>query len=43
MYGIYGVINPEFKNKGLALNFWISQFSLGKLCGWRVFYSRLSN
>jgi hypothetical protein len=42
-YGLYGVIDPQFANKGYSLRFWSTQFSLGKAFGWKCYYSRFSN
>jgi hypothetical protein len=42
-YGLYGVIDPEFANNGYSLKFWTSQFEMGKLFGWKAYYSRLAS
>lgn len=44
MYGLYGVIDPDYANKGYSLTFWWQCFALGKVIGgWKYYYSRVSN
>lgn len=42
-YGLYGVMDPEEAGKGYALMFWYHQFVMGKVGGWRYYYSRISS
>lgn len=42
-YGLYGVIDPEEAGKGLAMVFWYHQFVMGKVGGWKYYYSRISS
>ena len=43
IYGLYGVIDPEEAGKNLSLNFWWQSFALGKVGGWKYYYSRISS
>ena len=43
MYGLYGVIDPSEASKGHSLKFWWNLFALGKVGGWRYYYSRVSS
>jgi hypothetical protein len=43
VYGPYGVIDPEFANKGYSLRFWWQCMAVGKAAGWKFYYSRISN
>jgi hypothetical protein len=43
IYGLYGVIDPDEASKGHSLKFWWNLFAIGKLGGWRYYYSRISS
>lgn len=43
IYGLYGVIDPCEANKGYSLQFWWNLFAIGKVGGWRYYYSRISS
>lgn len=40
---MYAVIDPDCANKGYSLKFWWESLSIGKLCGYKYYYSRMSN
>ena len=42
-YGLYGVIDPDYAGKNYPFKFWWYQFALGKVAGWKYFYSRVSS
>ena len=43
IYGLYGVIDPSEANKGHSLQFWWNLFAMGKIGGWKYYYSRISS
>ena len=43
IYGLYGVIDPDHASKGYSLKFWWNLFAIGKLGGWKYYYSRIDN
>jgi hypothetical protein len=43
LYGLYGVIDPAESGKKHALKFWWGQSAIGKACGWKYFYSRITS
>jgi hypothetical protein len=43
IYGLFGVIDPEYANKGFSLSFWWECFARGKIAGWKFYYSRISS
>ena len=43
IYGLYGVIDPSEANKGYSLQFWWNLFAMGKIGGWKYYYSRISS
>lgn len=43
IYGLYGVIDPSEANKGHSLLFWWHLFAMGKIGGWKYYYSRISS
>ena len=43
VYGVYAVIDPEHANKGYSLRFWWECLSIGKVAGWKTYYSRISS
>ena len=43
IYGLYGVIDPSEANKGHSLQFWWYSFAMGKIGGWKYYYSRISS
>lgn len=43
VYGLYGVIDPSEANKGHSLQFWWNLFAMGKIGGWKYYYSRISS
>ena len=42
-YGPYAVIDPAEASKGYSLKFWWEALALGKLAGWKYYYSRISS
>lgn len=42
-YGPYAVIDPNEASKGYSLIFWWEALALGKLAGWKYYYSRISS
>ena len=40
---MFGVIDPDYANRGYSLSFWWQCFARGKVGGWRYYYSRLSS
>lgn len=42
-YGLYGGIDPIEAGNQAAIKFWWYQVAMGKLGGWKYFYSRLSS
>ena len=42
-YGVYGVVDPDVAGQRYALGFWWYQFALGKIGGWKYYYSRVSS
>ena len=43
IYGLYGVIDPNESGKGHSLQFWWNLFAMGKIGGWKHYYSRISS
>jgi hypothetical protein len=43
VYGLYGVIDPDHSKKGYSLSFWWQCFAMGKISGWKYYYSRISS
>lgn len=43
IYGLYGVIDPNYAKTGYSLLFWWYCFSLGQKAGWKYYYSRISS
>ena len=43
IYGLYAVIDPDYANKGYSLPFWWQCLSVGKVSGWRYYFSRISS
>ena len=43
IYGLYGVIDPSESNQGHSLQFWWNLFAIGKIGGWKYYYSRISS
>lgn len=43
IYGLYAVIDPDYANKGYSLRFWWQCLSVGKVGGWKYYYSRISS
>ena len=43
IYGLYGVIDPSEAGKGYSLQFWWNLFAIGKVAGWKYYYSRISS
>ncbi len=43
IYGLYAVIDPEYANKGYSLRFWWQCLAVGKVAGWKYYYSRISS
>ncbi len=43
IYGLYAVIDPDYANKGYSLRFWWQALSVGKVAGWKYYYSRISS
>ena len=43
IYGLFGVIDPEYANRGYSLSFWWQCFARGKVGGWKYYYSRISS
>jgi len=37
------VIDPDYANKGYSLRFWWQALALGKVLGWKYYYSRISS
>ena len=42
IYGLYGVIDPNYAKMGLSLDFWWFCFAAGK-ANWKYYYSRISS
>ena len=42
-YGVYGVIDPSEAGNKHAMRFWWYQFAIGKVGGWKYYYSRISS
>ena len=40
-YGVYGVIDPSEAGNKHAMRFWWYQFAIGKVGGWKYYYSRI--
>lgn len=43
IYGLYAVIDPDYANKGYSLRFWWQCLAVGKVAGWKYYYSRISS
>lgn len=43
IYGLFGVIDPDYASKGFSLSFWWECFVRGKIGGWKYYYSRISS
>ena len=43
IYGLYGVMDPAYAGQKYALKFWWNQFAIGKVGGWKYYYSRISS
>jgi hypothetical protein len=43
IYGLYAVIDPDYANRGYSLRFWWQALSVGKVAGWKYYYSRISS
>ena len=43
IYGLFGVIDPEYANRGYSLAFWWHCFVSGQVGGWKYYYSRISS
>ena len=42
-YGMMGCVDPKEAGKQAATLFWLHQVTLGKLAGWKYFFSRISS
>ena len=43
IYGLFGVIDPNEANGVYSLKFWWHCFNIGKVAGWKYYYSRISS
>lgn len=43
VYGPMAVIDPKEANQGYSLKFWWHLFAMGKISGWKYYYSRISS
>lgn len=43
IYGLFGVIDPNEAKGGYSLKFWWHLFNIGKVAGWKYYYSRISS
>ena len=41
--GVYAVMDPDYASKGYSILFWWICMTIGKLAGWKTYYSRSSN